>query len=46
MYYEELEYKIKVMFAWKELSEEQGNEWAATTARKHIIALQRLMSYV
>ena len=39
----ELEYKIKVLLAWKELSEESGNEWAAKIATKHIISLQRLL---
>ena len=38
----ELEYKIKVLLAWKELSEEAGNEWAAKIASKHIIGLQRM----
>ena len=37
----EIEYKIKVLLAWKELSEEKGNSWAASVASKHIIALQR-----
>lgn len=37
----ELEYKIKVLLAWKELAEESGNDWAAKTASKHIISLQR-----
>lgn len=41
----QLEYKIKVLLAWKELAEESGNEWAAKIASKHIISLQRL-SYV
>ena len=38
----ELEYKIKVLLAWKELAEEAGNEWAAKIASKHIIQLQRM----
>jgi hypothetical protein len=38
----ELEYKIKVLLAWKELAEEAGNEWAAKIASKHIISLQRM----
>lgn len=37
----EIEYKLKVLFAWKELSEEKNNTWAANTALKHIIDLQR-----
>tara|TARA_B100000497_G_C7265254_1_gene186947 strand:+ start:286 stop:435 length:150 start_codon:yes stop_codon:yes gene_type:complete len=37
-----MEYKIKVLLAWKELAEESGNEWAAKIAAKHIIGLQRL----
>jgi hypothetical protein len=39
----ELNYKIKVLLAWKELAEESGNEWAAKTASKHIIAIQRML---
>lgn len=37
----EMEYKIKVLLAWKELAEEAGNKWAANIASKHIISLQR-----
>ena len=38
----ELEYKIKVLLAWKELAEESGNEWAVKVATKHIIGIQRM----
>ena len=35
----EMEYKIKVLLAWKELAEEAGNKWAANIASKHIITV-------
>ena len=38
----EMEYKIKVLLAWKELAEESGNQWAVNIASKHIIAIQRM----
>jgi hypothetical protein len=37
-----MEYKIKVLLAWKESAEESGNKWAAKIASKHIIAIQRM----
>ncbi len=43
MTHKEYEYKLKILFAWKQLSEESNNKWAAATANKHIIDLTRKM---
>lgn len=39
----DIEYKMKVLFAWKELAMEQGNDWASQTATKHILSLTKLL---
>ena len=40
-YIADMEYKIKVLLAWKELAEESDNKWAMSIATKHILAIQR-----
>ena len=36
-----MQYRIKLLLAWKEQAESEGNSWAASIASKHIIDLQR-----
>jgi len=36
-----MQYRIKLLLAWKKQAESENNKWAANTASKHIMDLQR-----
>ena len=36
-----MQYRIKLLLAWKEQAELEGNTWAASIASKHIISIQK-----